>query len=122
MKKQLKVVFTVLVLSVTASTSFATDPVVSMLPVVDLADSSADLATYHDMAIAEMNLGFATSSTPENVAYVGQSGDNNIAYVSQTGTGNFAVITQVNATDGGVANVAYVSQSGNTNRAVINQR
>jgi hypothetical protein len=115
MKKQLKLMAAALVLSVTASTSFA----VPELPVVDLADSSADLATYHDMAIVEMNLGFGTSSTVENVAYVGQEGDSNIAYVSQTGVGNFAVITQVNTTQ---ANVAYVSQTGDTNRAVINQR
>jgi hypothetical protein len=119
MKKQLKLAAVAVVLAVTASTSFATDPPVSMLPVVNLEDSSADLATYHDMAVAEMNLGFGTSSTLENVAYVGQSGDSNIAYVSQTGENNFAVITQVNTT---VANVAYVSQTGNLNRAVINQR
>jgi hypothetical protein len=115
MKKKLKLVAAALVLSASVSTSFA----VPALPVVDLADSSADLSTYHDMAITEMNLGFGTSSTLENVAYVGQSGDNNIAYVSQTGESNFAVITQSNTS---VANVAYVSQSGNLNRAVVNQR
>ena len=111
----MKIAAVAVVLALTSSTSFA-DP---LLPVVDLGDSSADLATYHDMAIAEMNLGFGTSSTNENTAYIGQSGDNNIAYVSQTGESNFAVITQVNTT---VANVAYVSQTGSFNRAVVNQR
>jgi len=119
MKKQLISVAAALVLSVTASTSFAADA--PALPVVDLADSTADLGVYHSMAITEMNLGFGTSSTVENVAYVGQNGDNNIAYVSQKGANNFAVVTQ-DAIAAGVANVGYVSQTGNLNRAVINQR
>jgi hypothetical protein len=55
MKKQLISVAAALVFSVTASTSFA---VVPGMPVVDLADSTADLGVYHSMAITQMNLGF----------------------------------------------------------------
>lgn len=114
MKKQFKLAASAVLVAVAASASFA-----ASFNVVDLADSSADLGTYHGLGNTEMNIGFGTSSAVENVALIGQSGDHNIGYISQLGAGNFAVITQTNST---VANAAYVSQTGDKNRAVINQR